>query len=124
MTLPFAQYDELIHQLNHLAKWESSPIVKTFLETYRQPPLTSYKQNIGNEQKVTEGLLTVGKRKSSTAIVQVKQGVGEVCVNNKPFNEYFPRPEDREQVLYPLIVTRTLDDFNIVATVKGGGTTG
>lgn len=118
------QYKDIVHQLGLLAKWASSPDVMEFLKVYRQQPLASNKHG-GDGKKIVQGLVVaVGKRKTSTAVVRLGPGEGEMTINKKTFIKYFPQQEDREQVLYPLMVTNTLGDFNITASVKGGGTTG
>ena len=66
----------------------------------------------------------MGRRKTSTAHVTVKPGSGEVRINERSLLEYFPLVEDRQQVLFPLMVTDQLDRFDVTAAVRGGGTTG
>lgn len=65
-----------------------------------------------------------GKRKTSSAVVHLVEGEGEVLVNGKTLLEAFPRVHDRESVVWPLSCTQRLDKYNVWATVKGGGTTG
>lgn len=65
-----------------------------------------------------------GKRKTSSAVVHLVEGEGEVLVNGKTLSEVFPREHDRESVVWPLSITERLDKYNVWATVKGGGTTG
>ena len=66
----------------------------------------------------------MGRRKTSTAHVTLKPGGGEVRINERTLLEYFPLVEDRQQVLFPLMVTEQLDRFDVKAAVRGGGTTG
>ncbi|KAJ5280005.1 37S ribosomal protein S9 [Penicillium angulare] len=65
-----------------------------------------------------------GKRKESTAVVQLVEGEGEVLVNGKSLVEVFQRLHDRESALWPLRCTERLDKYNVWATVHGGGVTG
>lgn len=65
-----------------------------------------------------------GKRKASSAVVQLVEGEGEVLVNGKTLNEAFPRLHDRESAVWPLRCTSRLDKYNVWATVRGGGVTG
>ena len=65
-----------------------------------------------------------GRRKCSIASVVIMPGNGEVRINNRDFNEYFPRETDRIQIMEPLQVTNTTGKFNIEAKVTGGGLTG
>ena len=69
-------------------------------------------------------MLAVGKRKTATAVVTLRPGAGVISVNKKTFADYFPRAEDRHQVLYPMQVTELLGKYDITATVRGGGATG
>lgn len=65
-----------------------------------------------------------GKRKSSSAVVQLVEGDGEVLVNGKSLVEAFPRVHDRESATWALRSSSRLDKYNVWATVRGGGTTG
>ena len=71
-----------------------------------------------------DSVQTVGRRKTATAVVRVCSGSGLITVNKRPFVEYFSRTEDRHQVLYPLLVTKSLDVYDIHVYVHGGGPTG
>ncbi len=69
-----------------------------------------------------EGL---GRRKEATARVRLYVGgEGNLVVNDKPVNEYFPRLGDVEALTEPLRVTGTEGRFDISVKVKGGGITG
>lgn len=68
--------------------------------------------------------LSVGRRKTSIAKVRVNSGEGKVAVNSKSLLEYFPRLEDRQQVLFPLNQVGYLGKVDVSATVRGGGITG
>jgi small subunit ribosomal protein S9 len=65
-----------------------------------------------------------GKRKESTAVVQLVEGEGEVLVNGKSIAEVFKRIHDRESALHALRVTQRVDKYNAWIVVKGGGVTG
>lgn len=65
-----------------------------------------------------------GKRKTSSAVVHLVEGEGEVRVNGKSLVEAFPRLHDRESATWPLRCTSRLDKYNVWATVSGGGVTG
>lgn len=65
-----------------------------------------------------------GRRKSSVARVWVKPGKGVVTINGKNIVEYFPRDAYRSLIEKPFVATNTQGQFDIVCTVKGGGTTG
>jgi small subunit ribosomal protein S9 len=67
----------------------------------------------------------VGRRKTSTARVRLfPGGTGQVTVNEKPGQEYFPRIGDYEAVTAPLRAIGQDGKFNITVKVSGGGATG
>jgi small subunit ribosomal protein S9 len=51
-------------------------------------------------------------------------GSGDIIINDKPLEEYFPREDHRLQVRAPLRATNTLDQFNVMVKVVGGGISG
>ena len=65
-----------------------------------------------------------GRRKSSSARVFLTPGSGKVMVNDKEIGEYFSRETAIMVVKQPLEKLGMLDQFDIKATVIGGGTTG
>ncbi len=66
----------------------------------------------------------IGRRKSSIARVRLMRGTGRIIINNRPFEDYFPREQDRGIVLEPLKVTRTANKYNLLVSISGGGPTG
>ncbi len=65
-----------------------------------------------------------GRRKSSVARVRLKPGSGQLLVNKKQLDEYFPREQDRSAVIAPLKAVNAEKSFDIYINVRGGGTTG
>lgn len=65
-----------------------------------------------------------GRRKTSTARVHLRQGTGSIVVNHRGFDEYFPNEVLKMIIKQPLSLTETVDHFDIVITVDGGGPTG
>lgn len=65
-----------------------------------------------------------GRRKTSTARVYIRPGVGAINVNNRPLDEYFGRETGRMIVRQALEAADAKDKFDITVTVKGGGNTG
>jgi len=66
-----------------------------------------------------------GRRKEAVARVKLMPGGGgAIIVNGLPYDERFPRIEQRQTVVRPLVVTNNLDKFNAVVNVTGGGVTG
>ena len=65
-----------------------------------------------------------GGRKTSSARVWIQPGDGMVTINRRTLLDYFPRESHRELLLSPLIATQTVGQFDIFATVEGGGLSG
>ena len=65
-----------------------------------------------------------GRRKSSVARVRVYSGTGKITINNRDIDDYFGLETLKLIVRQPLALTDTLDKFDIVCRVAGGGVTG
>jgi small subunit ribosomal protein S9 len=65
-----------------------------------------------------------GRRKTSTARVYLRPGSGEVQVNKKAFEQYFPNETLRMIIRQPLQLTETTSKFDIYVNVAGGGPAG
>jgi small subunit ribosomal protein S9 len=67
----------------------------------------------------------VGRRKRATARVRIYPGgEGQILVNEKAVEEYFPRTGDVGQLMMPLELTGMVGKFDVTVQVKGGGVTG
>ncbi len=84
------------------------------------------KEAIVNEPKIdTFGRsYATGRRKESTARVWVKRGTGKISINGKEMVNYFARPVLQMQLNFVFDVTERKDQFDVIATVKGGGLSG
>jgi small subunit ribosomal protein S9 len=71
----------------------------------------------------TENYAT-GRRKTSSARVFLRPGTGTITVNHREFQNFFPTEALRMQVKRPFTVTETADQFDVLATVAGGGVNG
>jgi len=65
-----------------------------------------------------------GRRKNAVARVWVKPGTGNITINDRELGNYFDKATLEMIVRQPLVLTSTLDKYDVVATVKGGGSTG
>ena len=65
-----------------------------------------------------------GKRKNSIARVWLKKGDGNISINGKSIKDYFSRPVLQMIVNQPLEIIQSIGDYDIKATVKGGGLSG
>ena len=69
-------------------------------------------------------IYATGKRKNSIARVWLKKGEGKISINGKLIKDYFTRPVLQMIVNQPLEVIKGIGDYEIKATVKGGGLSG
>jgi small subunit ribosomal protein S9 len=65
-----------------------------------------------------------GRRKRAVARVWLSDGTGQITINDRPFEEYFPRATNRFVMLQPLQLTSTDAKLNVMINVAGGGPTG
>ncbi len=65
-----------------------------------------------------------GRRKSSVARVYLVAGSGKIVVNKRDINDYFSLETLKTIVRQPLALTETVEKFDVLVTVHGGGTTG
>ena len=65
-----------------------------------------------------------GKRKNSIARVWLKKGEGKISINGKSLKDYFSRPVLQMIVNQPLEIIQSVGNYDIKATVKGGGLSG
>ncbi|MGF1666650.1 MAG: 30S ribosomal protein S9 [Acidimicrobiia bacterium] len=65
-----------------------------------------------------------GRRKESVARVRLRDGAGQMTLNGRPLERYFPTMATRLRVLEPLQITQTQGRYDVDATLEGGGTTG
>ena len=74
---------------------------------------------------VHEGpIQTVGRRKRAIARVRLVAGSGNISVNGRAFDEYFPNKLHQQDILQPLTILERDGQFDIKVTVNGGGPTG
>ena len=65
-----------------------------------------------------------GRRKRSIARVWLKPGTGNILVNHKPLDSYFPRETLRMIIRQPLEIAGVVNKYDIYALVNGGGLSG
>lgn len=66
----------------------------------------------------------IGRRKTAVARVYLKPGKGDITVNKRELQVYFPTGTLQYKVKQPLSLTNTLDNYDIKINVYGGGITG
>jgi small subunit ribosomal protein S9 len=65
-----------------------------------------------------------GRRKTAAARVYMRPGAGHVKVNGRTLDEYFPNEVLKMVIKQPLLLTETVESFDIVVSVAGGGSAG
>jgi small subunit ribosomal protein S9 len=66
----------------------------------------------------------LGRRKSAVARVYLRQGKGNILINNKDYKDYFPVNHIQGKVIEPLNIVDVLKVYDIKVNVKGGGVKG
>ena len=72
----------------------------------------------------TEFKYGTGRRKNATARTRLYAGTGQIVINGRPFENYFPRKSLQMIIRQPLVITKTQDRFDIRVNVCGGGVSG
>ncbi len=67
---------------------------------------------------------STGRRKAAIARVRFRPGTGKLTVNRRPIEDYFPSATHRMIITEPLRLVERLEDFDIDATMDGGGVSG
>lgn len=71
-----------------------------------------------------EPILSLGRRKTAIARITLTEGTGEITVNGRESQEYFPVTMQQFKLQQPFKLTETVGKYDVVATVDGGGITG
>lgn len=120
-------YKTLLRQLNRLSTIDPQLMpepVRAALAPFTKRKSDTWVQKSYPTLDSVGRAISVGRRKTSSARVQTVRGSGQILVNGRPLNEYFPRLADRKTILYPLSVVAAEHRYNIFATVVGGGLSG
>ncbi|HWQ55613.1 MAG TPA: 30S ribosomal protein S9 [Bryobacteraceae bacterium] len=68
--------------------------------------------------------LGTGRRKRAVARIFLRPGKGDITVNGRPFDNYFPTESTRVPVRQALLATETAEKFDVLITTIGGGVVG
>ena len=71
-----------------------------------------------------EVINAIGRRKSSVARVYLQEGTGKITINKRDIDDYFGQETLKVILRQPLVATDSLEKFDVVIFVKGGGYTG
>ena len=74
--------------------------------------------------KASSKFYGTGRRKSSIARVYLVPGTGKVTINKRNIDEYFGLETLKVIVRQPLVATETVDKYDVLVNVRGGGYTG
>ena len=74
--------------------------------------------------KKNEGWSAIGRRKSSTARVQMASGKGAIIINKRPIENYFGRDTLKMMLGQPLVLMQLTGKYDITVKVNGGGLSG
>jgi small subunit ribosomal protein S9 len=80
--------------------------------------------NALKKDKITGDILATGRRKTSVARIRLKAGAGQITVNGRAFDEYFPTESMRALVLEPLEAVGRQGSVDLAIRVSGGGPIG
>lgn len=67
---------------------------------------------------------TLGRRKSSVARVYLKEGKGNIIINDREMKDFFPTSLLQFKLQQPFNITNTAKKYDVTVNVNGGGTTG
>ena len=73
---------------------------------------------------VTPVKINTGRRKEAVARVRLVPGTGEFDINGRSLEEYFPTRVHRMVAVSPLRVSGREKDYDVIATIRGGGVSG
>ena len=72
------------------------------------------------KQKISE-FIGIGRRKRAVSAVRIRKGKGNIDINGKKFEEYFPLSFQREVILSPLVKFELNGKYDLIIRAKGGG---
>ena len=73
---------------------------------------------------MSEGYFGIGRRKTAVAQATIQRGTGVITVNGRAFDEYFPIPFRRIELMKPLVTIKEEKKFDLRIKTSGGGLTG
>ena len=101
-------------------KIKTEKVEKQLTKELLKPVLKTPKEKIDNSGK----FYATGKRKNAIARVWLKVGKGKIVVNKKTIDQYFPSETYVKTILQPFVLTKTIDQYDVICTVRGGGISG
>jgi small subunit ribosomal protein S9 len=75
-------------------------------------------------QRGDRPIQTVGRRKEAIVRVRIVPGSGKIVCNGRELENYFPSKVHQQLIREPLVTAEKADAFDVIANLRGGGTTG
>ncbi|MEV4514685.1 30S ribosomal protein S9 [Dactylosporangium sp. NPDC049525] len=75
-------------------------------------------------RRAGQPIQTVGRRKEAIVRVRLIPGTGKFLLNGRELENYFPSKVHQQSVKEPLVIVEKVDQFDVFANLRGGGTTG
>ncbi|MCB1065482.1 MAG: 30S ribosomal protein S9 [Verrucomicrobiae bacterium] len=72
----------------------------------------------------TESIIATGRRKTAVARVALLPGSGQITVNGRSFEDYFPTLALQNLVLYPFLAVQAMNQWDVRVNASGGGING
>ena len=102
-------------ELSSFAELKKAPVVAGI-----QTPAAERQKEVDAQGRSYEP----GRRKNAVARVWVKPGTGQITINGRDQKIYFARPTQQMVIQQPFDVSQRRDQFDVIATVSGGGLSG
>jgi len=93
--------------------------VATVIETPAAAPAP-----VQRPRRAGQPIQTVGRRKEAIVRVRLVPGTGKFLLNGRELENYFPSKVHQQLVREPLVTADKVDQFDVFANLRGGGTTG
>jgi len=101
--------------------------LSSFAELKKSPVAPAAQTTAAIREKETDAqgrAYATGRRKNAVARVWVKLGTGKITINGRDQKIYFARPTQQMVIQQPFDVSQRNGQFDVVATVSGGGLSG
>jgi small subunit ribosomal protein S9 len=93
-------------------------------ETVKEGKTVAVKKAKASSKDAVQSFYGTGRRKNSIARVWITRGKGDITINGRDITKYFARPVLRMVINQPFAALDVIGNFDIKATVKGGGLSG
>jgi small subunit ribosomal protein S9 len=117
--MPVSQFDDFTEGHQYEEEYEESGYMMDDEDSEAEDMSRMLPDDSSDEP--VEQVYATGKRKTAVARVWLRRGKGRFSVNRLTLDEYFNRETQRMIVKQPMRLTKNLNDFDVIATVKGSG---